>query len=102
VRRRPIANVRVLKLPELGGGAVRIEVDCERSTTDLTHIPGGVDLPAPALVTGAMFEHEVRCGECTTAEVHAREARELREETERAYEAIRQRRIRYYAHGRRH
>jgi hypothetical protein len=99
--RRPIATIRVLHRPDLAEGCIRIEIECSGSVTGLTHVPGPVDLPTPALITAACFEHESRCGSCDTSEAHARGAEDLREETERVYEAIQQRRIRYYAHGRR-
>ena len=101
--RRPTAAVRVIRMPRLHPEAVRIEVGCQLGTTGITQIPapGGPGLPTPALITAACFEHEVRCGDCDTSEAHAQGARELREETERVYEAFRQKRVRYYAHGRR-
>jgi hypothetical protein len=103
ISRRRLAEIRVIRMPYLHPDAVRIEVDCRFSTTGITQLPapGGLELPTPALITAATFEHEARCGECDTAEAHAQGARELREETERAYEAMRERRLRYYAHGRR-
>jgi hypothetical protein len=100
---RPIATVTVMRLPHLHPEAIRIEIECSSSTTGLTSLPAadGPELPVPALVTAATFEHEARCGLCDTSEAHARGAVELRDETERLYAQVRQRRLRYYAHGRR-
>jgi len=101
--RRPIAQVRLLTLPQLHPEAIRVEVDCCYSTTGITQVPapGGLELPTPALITAACFEHEARCGDCDTSDAHVRGAVELRDETERLYALVRQRRVRYYAHGRR-
>jgi hypothetical protein len=88
-------------MPHLGEGAVRIEVDCKHSTTGLTSVPGPLDLPTPALITAACFEHEARCGECDVSQAHARGATGLRAETERVYAQMQQRWQRRYAHGRR-
>jgi len=101
--RRPIAQVRVLELPHLHPGAVRIEVDCGRSTTGVTQVPApdGLELPTSALITAACFEHDARCGECDTSEAHAQGATALRDETERLYAQVQQRWFRRYAEGRR-
>jgi len=101
VKRRPTASVKVIQMPHLAPGCVRVEVECSGSTTGGTWFPGPAALPVPALITAICFQHEARCGDCDTSEAHARGAVELREETERMYEAVQQRRIRYYAHGRR-
>ena len=37
---RPVAEVRVLTLPHLHPDAVRIETECQYSTTGLTSLPG--------------------------------------------------------------
>jgi hypothetical protein len=84
--RRPVAQVRVLKLPHLHPEAIRVEVDCRHSTTGITQVPApdGLELPTPALVTAACFEHEARCGQCDTAEAHQQGNAQLREWTEEA------------------
>jgi hypothetical protein len=101
--RRPVARVRVLSLPHLHPEAVRVEVDCRAPATGITQIPalGGPELPTPALITAATFEHDARCGECDTSEVHAQGATGLLEETERLHVQAQQRWFRRYAHGRR-
>jgi hypothetical protein len=40
--RRPLAQVRILKRPDLAPDAVRVEVDCRYSTTGSTSIPSEV------------------------------------------------------------
>ena len=63
----PIAEVRVVARPEVHPDAVKIEVACGVSTTDVTHVPGdGLDMDTPALITMAVFEHQERCGSCDT------------------------------------
>lgn len=101
MKHRPTAEVRVIRMPHLGEGAVRIEVDCKHSTTGLTSIPGPFELPTPTLITAACFEHESRCGDCDISAAHAEGAEGLRQETERVYAAFQQRRRRRYAEGRR-
>jgi hypothetical protein len=85
--RRLIASVRVLELPHLHPDAIRIEVDCGRSTTGLTGVPGPLDLETPALITGAVFIHEQRCG-CDTTEAYRRGDAALREMMEHAWRHI--------------
>ena len=79
--RRPIADVRVLRLPHLHPEAIRIEVECGGSTTGLTHVPGGaIDMDTPMLITFATYEHEERCDAgCDTSRVHAKGDRRARE-----------------------
>jgi hypothetical protein len=101
VSRPAIATVTVLTLPHISPDATRVEIECRYSTTGLTSIPGPFALPVPALITAAVFEHESRCGECDTSEAHAEGNRALRQETERVYAAVQQRRQRRYADGRR-
>jgi hypothetical protein len=83
--RRPIATVRVLPMPRLGEGAVRIEVECSASTTGITHVPGGpIDMDIPMLITFATYEHEERCDVvCDTSRAHAKGDRQAREYVER-------------------
>lgn len=88
-------------MPHLHPEAVRIEVDCSRSTTGLTSVPGRLDLPTPALITAACFEHEARCGSCDTADAHAQGHAELREWTEQAWARMTAESVRRHFHGRR-
>ena len=102
--RRPIAEVRVIKLPELHPDAVRIEVECPASTTGMTSVPAplGPDLGVALLITAAVFAHEERCdGGCDTAAAHAQGSPSMRQETERLYAAAQAERRRRYAEGRR-
>ncbi len=100
--RRPSATVRVLTRPDLGPGAVRIEVDCRYSTTGLTSIPAGaVKLTRPALITSAVFEHESRCGECSTEDAHRQGDPAIRAETERLWHLHQQHQLRRAVAGRR-
>jgi hypothetical protein len=83
--RRPIATVRVLNLPHLAEGCIRVEIDCPSSTTGITHIPGGpIDMDVPMLITFAAYEHEERCDAgCDTSQAHARGDQRAREYVER-------------------
>ena len=99
--RRPIANVRVITMPQLGEGAVRIEVECSGSTTGLTSVPGPLELPTPALITAACFAHEEKCGECDASEAHAQGQVGLREWTEEAWARATAESVRRHFHGRR-
>lgn len=101
--RRPSATVRVLKVPHLHPDAIRVEVDCRHGTTGLTQIPApdGPELPTPALITAACFEHEARCGDCDTAEAHAQGAQALRAWTEDAWARLTAESVRRHFHGRR-
>jgi len=101
--RWPVAQVRLLTLPQLHPEAIRVEVDCCYSTTGITQVPapGGLELPTPALITAACFEHEARCGRCDTAEAHRQEHAELREWTEEAWSRMQAERGRRYAASRR-
>ena len=99
---RPIATVRVLPLPDLAPGAVRVEVECPEGTTGMTQVPGaGVELPVAVLTTAAVFAHEERCGACDTAAAHGQGDRRIRDETERAWQAVQGERARRYAAARR-
>jgi hypothetical protein len=100
---RPITQVRVLKQPHLHPEAIRVEVDCCHSTTGITQVPapGGLELPTPALITAACFEHEARCGECDTSEAHAQGHAELREWTEEVWARVTAGSVRRHFHGRR-
>jgi hypothetical protein len=102
--RRPIASVRVLKLPRIAKGCVRVEVDCSSSVTGITQVlgRGGASLDVPQLVTAAVFEHEARCeGGCDTSAAHAQGDRRVRAWTEQTWEAMRAELVRRYAVSRR-
>jgi hypothetical protein len=101
--RRPIAEVRVIRMPHLAAGCIRVEVECSASTTGLTHVPGvAFEMDTPMLITTAAFAHEERCAaDCDLTAVHAKGDHRAREETERAYAAVQQRWQRSYVHGRR-
>jgi len=103
MRRRPVATVRILKLPHIDTGAIRIEVDCRYSTTGITHLPGdAIDMDTPTLTTFAVYEHEERCdGDCDTSQAHARGSQEAREHVERMKAAMQVQAARGYAHERR-
>lgn len=89
-RRRPIATVRVLRLPQLAPGAVRVEVDCRHSTTGITSLPGGpLELDVPMLTTIAVYTHEEQCGSCDTSDAHERGDERIRDATERAAAGLR-------------
>jgi hypothetical protein len=88
--RRPIAEVRVIRMPHLAEGYVRIEVACSGSVMGLTHAPGGpIELDVPLLTTFAAYEHEERCDAgCDTSRAHARGDRRAREYVERLKASI--------------
>jgi hypothetical protein len=87
--RRPIAEVRVIRMPHLAEGCVRVEVECSGSTTGLTQVPGLMQaLTSEQMVTAAVFEHESRCGRCDTERAHAQGDRRVREMTDRAWEKL--------------
>src|ERR1044072_4784768 len=89
MNRRPIATVRVMKMPRLHADAIRIEVSCPHGTTGLTQVPGPMlALTREQLITSACFEHEARCGRCDTEPAHARGDRQIREETDRAWDDL--------------
>jgi hypothetical protein len=78
--RRPLACVRILKLPHLDPDAIRVEIDCKFSATGLTSIPGPqFALTRPQMVTAAVFEHEARCGDCDTSAAHQQGNHTIRE-----------------------
>ena len=86
---RPIAVVTVIALPHLHPDSVRIEIECKWSTTGLTSIPGPMlALTRQQLITSAVFEHEARCGECDTEDAHEQGDREIREQTDRAWNEL--------------
>ena len=97
---RPSATVAVIHLSD---DILRVEVSCPFGTTGLRSVPdpNGLQLPVPVLVTAVTFRHEESCSACDTSEAHAQGAPELRQETGRVHAALRQGRLRYYAHGRR-
>jgi hypothetical protein len=101
---RPVAEVRVVKMPDVHPDAVRIEVECPASTTGMTSVPAplGPDLGVALLITAAVFAHEERCdADCDTSEAHAQGSLTARQETERLYAAAQAERRRRYARGRR-
>jgi len=99
---RPIAQVRVLKRPDLAPGAVRVEVACRYSTTGLTSIPSEVlKLTVPMLVTSACYLHEERCNRCDTSEAHDQGEQHVRDWTEAMWPAMQDARIRRHTDGRR-
>ena len=101
--KRPSATVRVLPLPDLAPGAVRVEVECPEGTTGMTQVPapGGVELSVAMLITATVFGHEERCGACDTAAAHRQGDLRIRDVTERAWSALPVERARRYAEGRR-
>src|SRR3712207_241496 len=101
--KRPSAIVRVLPLPDLAPGAVRVEVECPEGTTGMTQVPapGGAELSVAMLITAMVFGHEERCGACDTADAHRRGDLRIRDHTNRAWDALQAERARRYAHGRR-
>lgn len=100
---KPIAEVRILRMPHLHPKAVRVEIDCRFSTTGLTSIPapGGPELTRPQMVTGATYEHEQRCGQCDTSQAHQQGDTTLRDATDAIWDRIQQRRRTAYAQERR-
>jgi len=87
--RRPIAEVKVIRMPHLHPDAVRVEIECPWSTTGLTSLPGPLfALTLEQLVTSAVFEHEARCGECDSKAAHEQGDREIREQTDRAWNSF--------------
>jgi len=99
----PRAELRVLPLPDVAEGAVRVEVECPASTTGITQIPapGCPELAVESMTTILAYRHAEECGRCDLAGVHAAGDRELRDMVERASEARRDRRVRAYAADRR-
>ncbi len=87
--RRPTARVRILELPRLAAGCVRVEIECPASRTGLTQVPGPMQaLTQEQLITAAVFEHEARCGECDTEPAHVRGDPAIREQTDREWDAL--------------
>jgi len=99
----PRAALRVLPLPDVGEGAVRVEVTCPASTTGITQIPapGCPELAVESMATILAYRHQEACGRCDVSEVHAAGDRELRDMVERTSEARRDRQVRAYAADRR-
>jgi hypothetical protein len=87
-------------MPHLHPDAIRVEVGCEAGTTGLTGVPGPLDFETLALITGAAFIHERRCG-CDTAEAYRRGDAALRETIEHAWRHIEAFATRRCAEGRR-
>jgi hypothetical protein len=100
VSRRPVAQVRVGKQPHLHPEAIRVEVDCGRSTSGLTGVAGPLDLETQALITGAVFIHERRCG-CDITEAYRQGDAALRETMGHAWRHRQAFATRRYAVGRR-
>jgi hypothetical protein len=68
---RPSATVRALDLGHVLDDCVRVEIDCPASTTGITYVPGGaIEMDTSLLTTMAVYEHEDRCGACSTEEAH--------------------------------
>jgi hypothetical protein len=87
--RRPIAEVRVVRMPHLHPDAVRIEVECSASCTGFTQIPSErFSLTVPVLITSACYDHEARCGECDVSLAHEQGDREARAELERTWNVV--------------
>jgi hypothetical protein len=102
VSRRPIAIVTVLKQPHIAPDAVRIEIECPASCTGLTSIPGpAFALTRAQMVTAATFEHESRCGECSTEVAHAQGDQQVKAMTDRAWDDLLAAAGRRYVEGRR-
>ncbi len=101
--RRPSATVRVLRRPDWGADAVRVEVDCRYGTTGITQVaPDGCPrLAVESLTTILAYRHEEECGRCDLADVHARGDRELHEMIERSAESRRAEVLRDYVSARR-
>ena len=100
---RPKATLRVLRRPDWGEDAVRLEVDCRYGTTGITQVTaeGCPRLAVESLATILAYRHEEECGRCDVSDVHARGDRELYELAERADAARRAAALRAYAEGRR-
>jgi hypothetical protein len=103
VSRRPLAHVRVIRMPHLADGCVRVEVECSGSVTGITHLPGGpIDMDVPLLTTFAVYEHEERCDAgCDTRKAHARGDRRARAYVERLKANVGAALIRRHAESRR-
>ncbi len=101
--RRPKATLRILRRPDWGDDAVRLEVDCRYGTTGITQITaeGCPRLAVESLATILAYRHEEECGRCDLADVHARGDRELRDLVERADVTRRAEALRAYAAARR-
>jgi len=86
---RPIAEVRVLRMPHLHPDAVRVVVDCRYSTTGLTVLPGPMlALTREQLITSAVLEHEALCEACDTEQAHRQGDPHAREVTDRAWNEL--------------
>ncbi len=101
--RRPKATLRILRRPDWGADAVRLEVDCRYGTTGITQVaPDGCPrLATESLTTVLAYRHEEECGRCDLADVHARGDHELYELVERADATRRAEALRAYVEGRR-
>jgi hypothetical protein len=87
--RRPIAEVRVVRMSHLHPDAVRVVVDCRHVTTGLTALPGPMlALTREQLITSAVLEHEALCGNCDTEQAHVRGDPGMREATDRAWDEL--------------
>ena len=80
------AEFRVLLLPDIAEGAVRVEVECPASMTGITQIPapGCSELAVASMTNILAYRHQEECGCCDLADVHAVGDRELRDMVERA------------------
>ena len=89
MRRRLTATVRVMDMPHLHRDAIRIEIACSYARTGLTSIPGPMlALTREQMITAAAFEHESRCGRCSTEAAHRQGDRAVREMTDRAWDEL--------------
>jgi hypothetical protein len=97
------ATLRILRRPDWGDDAVRLEVDCRYGTTGITQITaeGCPRLAVESLATILAYRHEEECGCCDLADVHARGDRELEEMVERSAEGRRAEALRDYVSARR-
>jgi hypothetical protein len=76
-------------MPHLAAGCIRVEVECPASTTGLTQVPGLMQaLTMEQMVTAAVYAHEERCGFCDTEPAHAQGDRQVREQTDRAWDEL--------------
>ena len=89
----PKATLRAFDLPALGPGVRRLEVECPRSCTGVTMVPGPVALTDELVALVAGFAHEERCGQCDVGHVLAQGDQRARELTEALWPQIQGARI---------
>jgi hypothetical protein len=89
MRRRPIATVRILKVPQFARDAVQVEIECRFSTAGLTSVAAErIGLTVLMLVTSAVYAHEECCGACDMAQAHERGDQAIRAATDEAWEDV--------------